>query len=202
MKQKTEAQRDKIIAAASELFTAHGFDAVSTADIAARMGGSKATLYNYFPSKESIFAAVMLHSAMAQKNKLFTALERDLPLPEKLTAFGFEYLQFALSQPMVDVQRSVLAQAGKIDIGPTVYEHGLKKAWQPVADLIAAAMVHKAMIVADPWLAAMQYKALLEANLKERRMLNVKVTITKPALRTAAEMAFAVFWAYYGRSKA
>lgn len=37
-----------------EMFTAHGFDAVKVADIAAEVGMAPSTLYRHFPTKESI----------------------------------------------------------------------------------------------------------------------------------------------------
>ena len=36
------------------MFTAHGFDAVKVADIAAEVGMAPSTLYRHFPTKESI----------------------------------------------------------------------------------------------------------------------------------------------------
>jgi AcrR family transcriptional regulator len=47
-----------IIGAASELFTARGFAAVSIDDIAARAGVAKGAVYHHFESKEQIFLRV------------------------------------------------------------------------------------------------------------------------------------------------
>ena len=55
MKTKTESKRQAIIQAAAEVFREVGFDRASMSDIRERIGGSKATLYNYFPSKEKLF---------------------------------------------------------------------------------------------------------------------------------------------------
>ena len=59
MRVKTEERRQAIIEVAREAFTAQGFENTSMAEIASRVGGSKATLYNYFSSKEELFAAVI-----------------------------------------------------------------------------------------------------------------------------------------------
>ncbi len=54
MKVKREARREAMLAVALDLFREVGFEAASMSQIAARVGGSKATLYNYFSSKEEL----------------------------------------------------------------------------------------------------------------------------------------------------
>ena len=56
---KGRERRDKILEVASEVFRENGFEATSMSQIAALAGGSKGTLYNYFPSKASLLAAVV-----------------------------------------------------------------------------------------------------------------------------------------------
>ena len=48
-------KRERIIDAAIEVFCACGYDAASMADVAAKAGVGKGTLYLYFDSKESLF---------------------------------------------------------------------------------------------------------------------------------------------------
>src|SRR5471032_2743486 len=55
----TDRKRAAVIAAAIDEFLAAGFDATSMDRIAARAGVSKRTVYNHFPSKEVLFAAIL-----------------------------------------------------------------------------------------------------------------------------------------------
>jgi TetR/AcrR family transcriptional regulator of autoinduction and epiphytic fitness len=55
----TDRKRAAVIAAAVEEFLAAGFDATSMDRIAARASVSKRTVYNHFPSKEALFAAIL-----------------------------------------------------------------------------------------------------------------------------------------------
>jgi TetR/AcrR family transcriptional regulator, regulator of autoinduction and epiphytic fitness len=55
----TDRKRAAVIAAAIEEFLAAGFDATSMDRVAARAGVSKRTVYNHFPSKEALFAAIL-----------------------------------------------------------------------------------------------------------------------------------------------
>src|SRR3954464_10654712 len=50
-------RRELILDVASEVFLKEGYAATSMSEIAARLGGSKGTLYNYFKSKEELFEA-------------------------------------------------------------------------------------------------------------------------------------------------
>lgn len=53
------ARRASIIAAASELIEEQGFDRVQVRDVAIRAGVALGTLYRYFESKETLYAAVL-----------------------------------------------------------------------------------------------------------------------------------------------
>ncbi|MCC8393552.1 TetR/AcrR family transcriptional regulator [Paraburkholderia sp. MMS20-SJTR3] len=55
----TDRKRAAIIAAAIEEFLAAGYDATSMDRIAARANASKRTVYNHFPSKDALFAAIL-----------------------------------------------------------------------------------------------------------------------------------------------
>ncbi|PIU19675.1 MAG: hypothetical protein COT18_06270 [Elusimicrobia bacterium CG08_land_8_20_14_0_20_59_10] len=50
---------DRILAAASDLFTRKGFNGTSTRDIAAAAGVSLGNIYNYFGTKEEIFVSLL-----------------------------------------------------------------------------------------------------------------------------------------------
>ncbi|HTR07684.1 MAG TPA: TetR/AcrR family transcriptional regulator [Paraburkholderia sp.] len=55
----TDRKRAAIVAAAIDEFLASGFEATSMDRIAARASVSKRTVYNHFPSKEALFAAIL-----------------------------------------------------------------------------------------------------------------------------------------------
>ena len=55
-----QARYDRVIAAATEILSAGGQEAVQMKDLAQRAGVSLATLYRYFPSKEYLLLAVAL----------------------------------------------------------------------------------------------------------------------------------------------
>ena len=56
---RDQAREAIILDVARDCFLAEGYAATSMSTIAARLGGSKGTLYNYFKNKEDLFAAVV-----------------------------------------------------------------------------------------------------------------------------------------------
>ncbi|MEQ8535276.1 MAG: TetR/AcrR family transcriptional regulator [Imperialibacter sp.] len=73
-----EQSREKIIAAALDLFAHSGFHSTSIAQVAAKAGISKGLIYNYFQSKEDLLQAIFTE---AMKNS-----EDILTLDPKATA--------------------------------------------------------------------------------------------------------------------
>ncbi|MCS7177299.1 MAG: TetR/AcrR family transcriptional regulator [Candidatus Kapabacteria bacterium] len=54
-----EAKRDRLLQAAAELFARKGYHATRVAEIAQRAGVAKGTVYEYFPTKEELFYALL-----------------------------------------------------------------------------------------------------------------------------------------------
>ncbi|MGH2941200.1 MAG: TetR family transcriptional regulator [Solirubrobacteraceae bacterium] len=79
--QRGARRADAIADAAIELFIAHGFDAVTIADIAHAAGVSRKTIFNYFPAKEDL----VFHEGHERRAALLRAI-RSRPPGEPLTA--------------------------------------------------------------------------------------------------------------------
>src|SRR5262249_19293571 len=56
-KSRRDRRREAILDVAGVVFSEEGYEAASMSTIAARVGGSKGTLYNYFRSKAELFEA-------------------------------------------------------------------------------------------------------------------------------------------------
>lgn len=77
-------REDAILTAAAELVATAGYDAMSTDDVAARVGISKRTLYDHFPSKELLVVRVVT-SGMEKVLRAFDAVDPSLPAIDRLT---------------------------------------------------------------------------------------------------------------------
>ncbi|GLY04058.1 TetR/AcrR family transcriptional regulator [Actinoplanes sp. NBRC 101535] len=83
---RAELTRDRILTAAAHIFTEHGYAAGTTNRIAERARVSIGSVYQYFPNKESILAALLVDHI---ERDAAAALDLDgLPLPEALRLFA------------------------------------------------------------------------------------------------------------------
>ena len=147
MRVKTEEKRQAILAAAFEVFSEVGFEQASMSEIAARAGGSKATLYSYFPSKEEMFTEVMMaaaHEAMAG----LELLKASLPIREVLTRFGKNHLTVMLKPELLAVRRLSIHEGGRSNVGALFYERGPRQGWRMVADFLQQSIDAGQLLVA------------------------------------------------------
>src|SRR4029079_15456292 len=86
------AKRRQILEGARQVFLASGFDGASMGEIAKVAGVSKGTLYVYFDSKESLFAALTLEEKRGLAEVLFKLDGEDPDGRSVLTQFGHTYL--------------------------------------------------------------------------------------------------------------
>lgn len=106
-----DERRDHIIAVAAEAFAQEGYGATSMSSIAARLGGSKATLYKYFPSKEALFEAVMGQRCDRMLAPLRTLRSSDSDDLETLLAgFGVRFLEKIYEPGAHDVFQMIHAE--------------------------------------------------------------------------------------------
>ena len=74
-----DARREAILDVAQEVFLEEGFAAASMSTIAARLGGSKGTLYNYFRSKDELFKAYVERRCLWQQDEIFDLTSGETP---------------------------------------------------------------------------------------------------------------------------
>ncbi len=111
-----EQSKDKIIAAALDLFAHNGFHSTSIAQVAAKAGISKGLVYNYFESKEDLLQAIFTEAMKNSEGILTldpeaTAKKRLMAMAEASADFMFknqEYMRLFLTLMMQpDVVKSM-----------------------------------------------------------------------------------------------
>jgi AcrR family transcriptional regulator len=203
MKTKTEAKRLAILKAAEDVFREVGFERASMSEIRARIGGSKATLYNYFPSKENLFFEVMYHAKELELASITHTLNPDAgDLEEELLHFGQRLLAALYSPEAIAIRRLAIAESRHSNIGKIVFEGATLPIEKQVAEFLRKAMKRGALRTADPKTAAIQLLSLLESELLQRVLLGVVSSVKPEALNSAARRAVATFLFGYGRRDA
>jgi AcrR family transcriptional regulator len=201
MRVRTEAKRDAILEAASQVFLESGFEGASMADIAARVGGSKATLYGYFGSKEDLFVEVMHTAAKHHFDRIFAALESDSDdLPLALQRFGERTLAVLCQESAVQARRAIIAESGRSDIGVRFFEGGPKKGTAELARFLSLQMEKGKLRQSDPTVAAHHLMALLDSETTTPRLFGIEKKLSKAYIREAVSRALDTFLGGHRRS--
>lgn len=172
MRVRTEARRRAILDAARSVFEEQGFERASMSAISQKLGGSKATLYGYFKSKEELFVACVEEDIAGQAAEIAAAVRSFPELRDGLLHLGREFLQEVTSARPIAISRMVAGLPAESRVGLTFYERGLRPAWTRISIFFEDQMAAGKLRRANAWVMAMHLKGMLEGEFVERRMLN------------------------------
>ncbi|MDB5720281.1 MAG: TetR/AcrR family transcriptional regulator [Alphaproteobacteria bacterium] len=171
---RRQDRRKAILLAARSSFMDNGYAATSMSAIAAELGGSKTTLWAYFPSKEELFSAVLEEEIGRFRAALLATLELHGSLEDTLTRFCTALLAKIGAPDSIRLHRIVAAEAGRFpELGRIFYERAPRQTQQRLAAFLDSAMQRGELRGANPLLAAQQLLALLQARLYTFRLWNV-----------------------------
>lgn len=200
MKVRTEARREAILEIASEVFLEFGFERASMAEIVRRIGGSKSTIYGYFPSKEALFQAVT--QAVGEQHieaSLVELAAHDMQhgILDVLGRFGEKLANFMCRPEVIATNRMVLAEAGHSTIGQLFYEEGPQRGMGDIAAFFTRAMEHGHLRQDAPFVAALQFAALVQAEIQQRWYYKDLPPPPPEEIKALAERAVATFLRAY-----
>ena len=97
--------RQKILKASRRLFKENGYDNTMIEDVAAKAEVSKATLYNYFPNKDSLLVGTM-DDVIESFEKFIREFDPEMKVDEKI----YKAMKFLIldSIPFVGISRRIL----------------------------------------------------------------------------------------------
>lgn len=168
---RTEEKRDEIVRIASEAFNELGYDRCSMATISERLGGSKATLYGYFSSKEELLRAVLQCQIEGEFDRAMNDFPQGGDLRSALIKFGTAYHRKRLSSLPVANIRCIVNQPPCSTMGKEFYETVMRPAFENMANKLEQLMDQGQLKRADPWVVLMHWKGLLDWDLFERRII-------------------------------
>lgn len=193
----TSVRRTAILTIAGRTFLRQGYAEASMDGIAAEVGGSKSTLYRYFPSKAALFAAYV-----EEVGTLTWAALAAVQVEEKGTEAVLEdtaraYLDLILSPSALAVTRLVMAETGRFPgIGRIFYERGIRRAESRIAAILQR-LAERSDVPGWNFLAlpgaAAHFRALCEAGLHEGCLWGVYESVSREDVAAVAQQAVARF---------
>ena len=199
MRVKSEERRQAILDVAREAFTQLGFENTTMSEIANRTGGSKATLYNYFSSKEELFAAVIDEFGRQRIAEAFMSMNPAKPVREEITRLGLHYLRFILNPDVIGLRAVIVHESARTNIGREYYRLGPQRGWQCISQYIEQQSRSGLLcVIENSWAAAMHLKGLLEVEMLEPLLLGARACPDDKEMAEVVERAINVFMLAYG----
>jgi len=194
---RKDRRREAILQVAAEVFFEEGYQATSMSAIAARLGGSKGTLYNYFDSKEALFEAHIRESCGRIAAEILDFSD-DRPVPEVLQRLGERYLDRIYSDWSVRTFQIIVAEAKRTpELARQFFEAGPMVGHDRLTIYLEQAAARGEVKIADRSEAAWQFLGLCRIHHLEV-MLGV-IPQSSPAETTKqVEWAVEMFMMRYG----
>lgn len=194
---RKDQRRDAILAVAAQVFFEEGFQAASMSNIAARLGGSKGTLYSYFDSKEALFEAHIRETCGRIATEVFEFSD-NLPARAALTELGQRFLDLILSDWAVRTLQIIIAEARRSpDLARMFFQAGPLVARQRLARFLEVAASRGEVDIDDYDEAAWQFLGMCRIHHLEATL---ELIAKPPPKAIARQVAWAVetFMLRYG----
>ena len=142
--------------------------------IACQVGGSKSTLWTYFPSKETLFAAVVDDIV----DHYGETLSIELPLDEDVFTVLHRYadvlMGMLLSEQVIALHRLVIGEAQRFPyLAELYYDRGPRRGKRRLADYFQAVMTRGKLRSGDPVIAVQQFVGLCQCGVYQKSLLGL-----------------------------
>jgi AcrR family transcriptional regulator len=186
--------RAAILSAASRMFLELGFARSTIDEVIRRAGGSKRTVYSYFPNKEALFTAVIdgIVGEIVQPLPDIQALPLDVR--ETLLLVAQQHMETVLSERHMALVRLVAAESVRFpQIGRAYYEHGPARGHAKLEHYFSQQHRLGTLQVPDPRRAARHFWGLLLHHETLQRLYNVTAPPKSAAIRADCVAAVDAF---------
>jgi AcrR family transcriptional regulator len=200
---KTRLDRDqrceRILDVAQEVFLEEGFASASMSSIAARLGGSKGTLYNYFKSKDDLFNAYVERRCLWQQDEVFGLKPGESP-SQALLRIARSFLTHVVNETTLRNFRLIVAEVERApEIGQIFYDAGPRRGAERLAEFLAALdAAGQLEVEGDPLGAAQHFLGLVQAPTFKGRLCNAIPELTGQQIDDEIARGVRAFLRAYG----
>lgn len=195
----SSSRRDRYLDVAMDLFTSHGFAGTSMDMIVAEVGGSKATLYKHFPSKDDLVEGLIDRASQTMTRASDDPATGELPLGEALTAIARSTCAGVWSPEAAAVLRLCLGEYHRFpQLARTVWEHGPAITYRRFHEFLAERQRRGDVVaIDDPQIVAEQFLAGLVAHQQLKIAFGLADSPSDAETEARVQSAVATFMARY-----
>lgn len=166
--------------------------------IAAALGGSKTTLWSYFPSKQDLFAAVLDDMVERYGEALRIPLPPDGDPADTLRTLAASMMKTLMRPQIIAFHRIITGEAGRFpEIGTLLFERGPAKGHARVSAWLSGQMDKGILRKADPLVAAKQFLALCQAGQFQMKLIGAIDKVDQAEVVTEIDQAVDTFLRAY-----
>ena len=169
-----EIRREAMLAAARDVFLEHGFSGASIEDVVGRTGGSKASLYSYFGSKEGLFGEMVSAGCKEFLRNVAIPTAVEGSLPQTLKAFGLRFFKLYTEPGRVKLMRTVIAEATRFpQFAEQLYREGPQQVRIGLSAFFKQCHAEGLLRAPNPDLAAIQFITLVKGHCQFRSLFGL-----------------------------
>ncbi|WP_136055802.1 TetR/AcrR family transcriptional regulator [Microbacterium sp. K24] len=196
-RQVAATNRTAILDAATGLFLEIGYDRSSLAQVAARAGVSKATLFKQFPTKAELFEAMVLAAGDTARPEHLDPPAGDLRAG--LVSLGMAYAELLTRPRMTDLIRAVITESARFpELREQTFDFGTLPVLHALRKFLEAADRDGEARVDDFDVAAAQFLGMIATVVFWPRLVHGGWSLTDEETRRTVDEAAATIVARYG----
>jgi AcrR family transcriptional regulator len=189
-----DARRRAMIEAAAELFLERGYEKTSLGDVVRRSGGSLATLYAAFGSKEGLFEAIVAEISEQILSEFAAPELESQSLDQALQLFGERFLGMILCPNALRWHRMCLAEGHQFPaLREALLRSGPGRVRDRLADYLSVHARSGRLRLDDPGEAAGHFIALLKSEILLAAVCGDPVDLSTDRVAHQASRAVDVF---------
>lgn len=193
-----DERRARILQVARDVFYEFGYAGASMATISARLGGSKATLYAYFSSKEELFGAIIRERCEAM-GRVFQAHIGADDLRKALKAMALQLMNVVMSDWGTRTIQLLIEESRRNPGLARLFNEAMEANGRAsLQGLLETARDRGQIDAPDIPEATKILKSLLIGDIHFKRLLGICPDIATVDLNRHIDRAIDVFMTYYG----
>jgi AcrR family transcriptional regulator len=192
------ARLAQILDAAADLFLEVGYEQTSIDAILLRSGGSKSTLYAYFPTKQDLFRAVI--DSVVANSELGVALDVSTNARVVLTEFAVSRQRVVMSPRHRAVLGLVIAERDRFpDLAEIYWDRGPQRSGAQLITYLEALRNREILAIDDAAVAAEFFVGMVFQHWHRQLFYMTLPPPSEALIRAHADRVVARFWAAYRR---